>query len=72
MNDELPTDLTKKKLAQYKEDVTIYAENLMELAKTSSEVSEQLKYDSDAATAIALRVVKMNKAIDVLADNMEN
>lgn len=72
MNDELPTDLTKKKLAKYKEDVTIYAESLMELAKTSSEVSEQLKYDSDAATAIALRVVKMNKAIDVLADNMEN
>ena len=72
MSDELPDDLSKKKLEEYQEDVKIYASNLMEVAKNSEDVSDQMKYNSDAATAFALRIIKLNKAIDTLADNYKD
>lgn len=72
MSDELPEDLSKKKLKEYQEDVKIYASNLMEVAKNSEDVSDQMKYNSDAATAFALRIIKLNKAIDTLADNYKD
>lgn len=72
MSDELPDDLSKKKLEEYQEDVKIYASNLMEVAKNSEDVSDQMKYNSDAATAFALRIIKLNKAIDTLAGNYKD
>lgn len=65
-------DLSKKKLEELQDDVKIYAKNLMEIAENENEVSEAMKYNSDAAVEFAFRIVKMNKAIDTLADNMEN
>ena len=70
--DEAGEGLSKKKLEQYKQDVEIYAKNLMQIADSSEEVADGLKYDSDLAVDFALRVIKMNKAIDTLADNFED
>lgn len=70
--DEAGEGLSKKKLEQYKQDVEIYAKNLMQIADSSDEVADGLKYDSDLAVDFALRVIKMNKAIDTLADNFED
>lgn len=64
--------LTKKKLEQYKEDVEIYARNLMDVAKSADELDDSLERDSDTAVDFAMRVIKMNKAIDTLADNFKN
>lgn len=64
--------LSKKKLEEYSKDVEIYAKNLMQIADSSDEVADGLKYDSDLAVDFALRVIKMNKAIDTLADNFED
>ena len=64
--------LSKKKFAELEEDVRVYAKNLMEIAETSDEVADSLKHNSDAAVDFAFKVIKMNKAIDALADNIEN
>lgn len=66
------SDLSKKKFAELEEDVRVYAKNLMEIAETSDEVADSLKHNSDAAVDFAFKVIKMNKAIDTLADNIEN
>ena len=34
--------------------------------------SSSLKYDADTAVEFAFKVIKMNKAIDTLADNMKD
>lgn len=64
--------LSKKKLEEYSKDVEIYAKNLMQIADSSDEVADGLKYDSDLAVDFALRVIKMNKAIDLLVDNFKD
>lgn len=64
--------LSKKKFAELEEDVRVYAKNLMEIAETSDEVADSLKHNSDAAVDFAFKVIKMNKAIDTLADNIKN
>ena len=66
------SDLSKKKFAELEEDVRVYAKNLMEIAETSDEVADSLKHNSDAAVDFAFKVIKMNKAIDTLADNIKN
>lgn len=70
--EEAGEGLSKKKLQQYEQDVQIYAKNLMQIAESSDEVADGLKYDSDLAVDFALRVIKMNKAIDNLADSYED
>ena len=70
--EEAGEGLSKKKLQQYEQDVQIYAKNLMQIADSSDEVADGLKYDSDLAVDFALRVIKMNKAIDNLADSYED
>lgn len=65
-------DLTKKKFEQMSEEVRIYATNLMETAKESEELDIALSEDADAAVNLAIKVTKMNKAINTLADNFEN
>ena len=64
--------LSKKKFAELEEDVRVYAKNLMEIAETSDEVADSLKHNSDAAVDFAFKVIKMNKAIDTLADNIKD
>lgn len=65
-------DLSKKKFAEYQEDVKVYAKNLMQIAESEKDVGDGLKYDSDTAVDFALKVIKMNKAIDTLADNFKD
>ena len=66
-------DLSKKQLEQYQEDVQIYAKNLMQIAgEEGTGVGEALKYDAEMAVDFALKVVKMNKAIESLAENFKD
>ena len=69
---EAEEGLSKKKMAEYSDEVRVYAKNLMELADVSSEVSEDMKYDSDTAVEFALSIVRMNKAIETLAKNFDD
>ena len=64
--------LSKQKLEEYQEIVQDYAKNLMVVAEDSEQLAESLEIDADAAVDVAYAVVKMNKAIETLADNMED
>ena len=64
--------LSKGKLEQYQEEVEVYAKSLMVAAEDSEMLADSLELDADAATEVAFAVVKMNKAIDTLADNFKD
>ena len=64
--------LSKSKLEDYKDTVQDYAKNLMVIAEDSEKLADTLDLDADAAVNVAYAVIKMNKAIDTLADNMED
>ena len=64
--------LSKGKLEQYQEEVEVYAKSLMVAAEDSEMLADSLELDADAATEVAFAVVKMNKAIDSLADNFKD
>ena len=64
--------LSKGKLEQYQEEVEVYAKSLMVAAEDSEVLADSLELDADAATEVAFAVVKMNKAIDSLADNFKD
>lgn len=72
-------DLSKAKFEELQEDVKVYARQLMELGKEADEtgkpianISEELEYNSDMAVESAFKIIKMNKAIDTLADNYKD
>lgn len=64
--------LSKGKLEQYQEEVEVYAKSLMVAAEDSEMLADSLELDADAATEVAFAVIKMNKAIDTLADNFKD
>lgn len=64
--------LSKSKLEEYQGDIETYAKSLMKAAEDSDVLAESLELDADAATDVAFAVIKMNKAIDTLADNFKD
>lgn len=71
--EKIGEDLSKTKLKEYQEEVQAYAKNLMQAAKKEgSKLGEVLKHDAKLAVDFALKVVKMNKAIETLADNFKD
>lgn len=49
-----------------------YAENLMEIADESEELSDDLATNADAAADLAIEITRMNKGVESLADGFEN
>lgn len=79
IDDEIETKgLSKKKTAEYQEEVEQYASYLGEIADqndklgdSSNELADSLSQDGKALANISFNIVRMNKAIDTLADNWE-
>ena len=64
--------LNKSKLEEYNEEITTYTKSLMKAAENSDILAESLELDADAATDVAFAMIKMNKAIDTLADSFKD
>ena len=54
------------------EELQNYTKYLMEMAKESEELSDELATNADAAADFAKQVLRMNKGIETLAENFED
>ena len=54
------------------EELEDYADHLQQIAKQSDELSNELEDNKDAAKIVAKGIMKMNDAVDKLADNWKN
>jgi TP901 family phage tail tape measure protein len=64
--------LSKAKTSEYKDEIQEYAEYIMQTAEYNEDFADSLSKDADAAVTVANAVVHMNKAIDTLADNIDD
>lgn len=53
------------------EEVTSYAKHLMEIAETSDDVADSLKYDAEAGVMLAKSIQRMNNGVEKLQENFK-
>ena len=54
------------------EEVSSYAEHLMEVADESDKLADELQYDADAAVELSKQINRMDQGIEKLADGYED
>lgn len=64
--------LSKKKAAEYKEEIQDYGKHLMRIAKDSEDFADSLDKDAESAVIAAQSIIEMNKGIDALADGFKD